>query len=304
MELRHLRYFVAVAEAENVSRAALRLHVSQPALSRQIRDLEGELGFPLLQRSAKSVRLTDAGRVFLIEAQAMLQRVDEGVKAARAVAAGGNDELHVGYAPSLTARILPPTLRAFQVALPKVRVRLHDLSTEEMFSGLRQGELQIALLVRPAPAMLRGLQFTDLATDTMCLAVGSKHPLARKRMVTAAEIIREPLVAYSRKEYPDYHAIFKALFAGVRGRPRIFEEHEGVTGIIAAVEAGVGVALVSESLACMAGPRLKLIAISPPLKPAVIGAAWIGNGFSAAAARFIECAREVTLKGRVTVAGS
>src|SRR6478736_9516415 len=83
VELRHLRYFVAVAEMENVSRAALKLHVSQPALSRQVRDLEEELGFPLLERSAKSVRLTEAGRMFLSEARAVLQRADEAVKAAR-----------------------------------------------------------------------------------------------------------------------------------------------------------------------------------------------------------------------------
>src|SRR2546425_5896285 len=147
MELRHLRYFVAVAEAENVSRAALKLHVSQPGLSRQIRDLEEELGFLLLERSAKSVRLTEAGRVFLIEARAVLERAEEGVKAARAVATGSS-ELHIGYAPSLTARILPATLRAFQAELPKVRVRLHDLSTEEMLTGLREGKLQMAFVVR------------------------------------------------------------------------------------------------------------------------------------------------------------
>src|SRR5207248_1971142 len=135
MELRHLRYFIAVAEEENVSRAALKLHFSQPALSRQIRDLEDELGFLLLERSARSVRLTEAGSAFLIEARAVLQRVEEAVKVARAVAAGGRGELHVGYAPSLTVRILPPTLRAFQAELPNVRVVLHDLSTEELLTG-------------------------------------------------------------------------------------------------------------------------------------------------------------------------
>src|SRR6266446_310484 len=118
MELRHLRYFIGVAEEENVSRAALKLHVSQPALSRQIRDLEDELGFSLLERSAKSVRLTEAGGAFLIEARAVLQRAEEAVKTARAVATGGRGELHVGYAPSLTARILPQVLRAFQAELP------------------------------------------------------------------------------------------------------------------------------------------------------------------------------------------
>src|SRR5207302_8481835 len=90
VELRHLRYFIAVAEEENVSRAALKLHVSQPALSRQIRDLEDELGFLLLKRSAKSVRLTEAGRVFLTEARAVLHRAEAGVQTARGTATGGH----------------------------------------------------------------------------------------------------------------------------------------------------------------------------------------------------------------------
>src|SRR5579863_7380823 len=161
MELRHLRYFVAVAEEENVSRAALKLHVSQPALSRQIRDLEDELGFPLLERTAKSVRLTKAGRVFLDEARAVLQRADDAVKAAKAVATGGG-ELHVGYAPTPTVRILPPTLHAFQAEGLKVRVVLHDLYTQEMLDELRAEKIQLAFLVRPKPAMLRGLRFEDL----------------------------------------------------------------------------------------------------------------------------------------------
>ena len=98
MELRHLRYFIAVAEGENVSRAALKLHVSQPALSRQIRDLEDELGFLLLERSARSVRLTQAGRAFLTEARAVLQRAEHAVKATRAIASGGGGELPAGGA--------------------------------------------------------------------------------------------------------------------------------------------------------------------------------------------------------------
>src|SRR3974390_3316512 len=130
MELRHLRYFIAAAEMENVSRAALRLHVSQPALSRQIRDLEAELGFPLFERSAKSVRLTEAGKIFLAEARAVMQGADEAVSRARAIANGDRAELHVAYAPSPTVRIIPATLRAFQAQMPDVRVRLHDASTE------------------------------------------------------------------------------------------------------------------------------------------------------------------------------
>ena len=292
MELRHLRYFVAAAEAENVTRASLKLHVSQPALSRQIRDLEEELGFLLLERSAKSVRLTEAGRAFLIEARAVLERAEEAVKTARAIATGGRGELHVGYAPSLTVRILPPTLRAFQAELPNVRVRLHDLSTEEMLAGLREGTLQIAFVVRLTPAMLRGLRFEELARESMCLAVGPNHPLAGRRTVALAEVAGEPLITYSRKDYPDAHENLAAMFAAIKSKPRIAEEHDSVSSLIAAVEAGNGVAIAPQSLSCTAGPRLKLIPFSPALTPLAIGAAWSKAGITPAAERFLKCARE------------
>src|SRR5258707_13082694 len=139
----HFRYFVAVAEAESVPRAGLKLHVCQPPLSRQIGDLENELGFLLLKRTAKSVSLTEAGRTFLDEARAVLQRVDEGVKKARAVATAGETDLHIGYSPTPFAEILPKTLRGFQRAMPKVHVRLHDWSNKTILDGVRNSRLQI-----------------------------------------------------------------------------------------------------------------------------------------------------------------
>src|SRR6266478_1909763 len=148
VELRHLRYFVAVAEMENVSRAALKLHVSQPALSRQIRDLEDEIGFCLLERTAKSVRLTDAGRAFLDNARALLQNADDAVTKARAIASAEPTELHVGYSPTPVAEILPKILRAFQRKMPNVHVRLHDWSNKDILEGVRDGRLQLGLITR------------------------------------------------------------------------------------------------------------------------------------------------------------
>jgi DNA-binding transcriptional LysR family regulator len=291
MELRHLRYFVAVAEAENVTRAAQRLHVSQPALSRQVRDLEEEFGFALLRRTAKAVNLTDAGRTFLVEARAVLQRADEAVKAARAVAVGGGGELHVGYAPSPTVRLLPPTLRAFQAELPQVRVKLHDLNTEEMLDGLRRGALQLAILVRPTRAMLRGMHFEALERDALRLAVAPAHPFARLRSVPLAQAAAQPFVGLTRKDYPEYYEMFDEAFAKVKAAPRVAEEHDGATSLIAAVAAGSGVALVSQSLGCSAGERLKLLPLSPAPSPLIVGAAWVGDGLSPSADLFLRCAR-------------
>ena len=291
MELRHLRYFVAVAGEENVSRAALKLHVSQPGLSRQIRDLEDEIGFQLLERSAKSVRLTAAGKVFLTEAREVLLHADAAVNKARAVAHGGGGEIHVGYAPSLTVQILPPMLRSFQGEFPHVRVTLHDLSSEEMLAQLGTKKLHLALTVRPPGKMLRGLSFVEIARYAMCVAVAPQHPLAKSRTLTLPQIAREPLIGYTRKDYPEYHNEIGRLFAAVGCKPRFAEEHEGGNSLIAAVEAGRGVALVPSSLTCMVGARLKLIALKPALPPIPVGAVWLKENESELVQKFITAAR-------------
>src|ERR1700756_1165618 len=151
VELRHLRYFVAVAEAENVLRAATRkLHVSQPAVSRQICDLEDELGVQLFERSGKAISLTEAGRLFLKEAGAVLERTDEAVRNVRAFAQAGETELQVGYSPALRTHIVSPALHAFQQAMPEVHVKLHDWTSEKILTALREERLQLALIVRPS----------------------------------------------------------------------------------------------------------------------------------------------------------
>ena len=237
------------------------------------------------------MRLTEAGRVFLTEARAVLQRVEDAVKTARASPPAPRGELHVGYAPSLTARFLPGTLRAFQAQSAGLRVKLHDLSTEEMLAGLREGRLQMAFVVRLTPALLRGLRFEELARDPFCLAVAPQHPLAGRRTVKLAEVARESLITYSRKDYPEAHENLASMFAALKMQPRIAEEHDSVSSLIAAVEAGNGVAIAPQSLGCTAGPRLKLIPFSPALAPLVVGAAWMKSGLTPAAERFLTCAR-------------
>jgi LysR family transcriptional regulator, benzoate and cis,cis-muconate-responsive activator of ben and cat genes len=291
MELRHLRYFVAVAEAENVSRAALKLHVSQPGVSRQIRDLEDEIGFQLFERSAKAVRLTAAGKIFLTEAREVLARADAAVKKAREVAQGGGDEIHVGYAPSLTVQILPQALRKFQQEFPQVRVTLHDLSSEEMFAELGAKKLHVALTVRPPGKLPRGFSFVELARYAMCVAVAPQHSLAKLKAISLEQIAREPLIAYSRKDYPEYHEMLAGLFAPVGRKPRIVGEHDGVTSIVAAVESGRGFALVPSCVACMVGPRLKLIPLKPAAPPIPVGAVWLKENETEPVKKFIAAAK-------------
>ena len=271
MELRHLRYFTAVAEEQNVTRAATRLHVSQPPLSRQIRDLEEELGVELFKRTAKSLELTEAGKIFLNEARAVLLRADDAVQTVRAVAKGARGQVRVGYAPSLTVEILPKALKLFEEEHPGTRVALHDCSTEECARMLLDRKLDLGLGARPAGKNARDVDFEKLAAYPLCCAVAMSHPLAKKRAVSVQQLKDERLIGYSRDEYPEYHAWLLEIFQPLGFTPVVAEEHDSVTSLIASIEAGRGVALAPLSLRCLSGPRLKLLPIQPSLPKLVVG---------------------------------
>ncbi len=291
MELRHLRYFVAVAEKENVSRAALKLRVSQPGISRQIRDLEDEIGGQLFKRSAKSLKLTEAGAVFLAEAKAILLRADEAVQAVRAVMNGERGQIQVGYAPSPTVELLPCALHAFQNLAPDVRVTLHDLSSEEMLRGLHEGKLDMCLMVKPSVKALRGLKFDLLREYPTCVAMSPRHPLAKSKSVSLKQLAQEPLLAYSRADYPEYHVMLEEVFRLSARKPRVVEEHDSASGLITAAEIGRGVALVPSCFAHFTGGRIKLRPLLPVPAALPVGAAYNPKKFPVAAQKFLQAAR-------------
>lgn len=293
MELRHLRYFVAVAEHLNFTKAATKLCVAQPALSRQIRDLEDELGVQLFERNSRSVRLTEAGEVFLSEARAVLQRADEARQTARAFVSGQRGEIHLGYAPSPTVELLPRVLRLFQEDCPAVRVILHDLSAKEIIDGLREKRLDAALCVRGRPRDMRGLTYTELRSYPFCLAVPEGHRLVKTSYVNLAKIRPDKLLIYTRKDYPDYSAMLKAMFANRFPMPDIAEEHDSATGLLAAIAAGRGVAIVPSVLSHSAGPGLRFLRIRPASACVSVGAAHLARGAGPLASRFAEIAIRV-----------
>jgi len=294
VELRHLRYFVAVAEAENVLRAATqKLHVSQPAVSRQIRDLEDELGVLLFERTGKAVNLTDAGRLFLKEARAVLERTDEAVANVRGFAQAGETELHVGYSPLPGAQIVPAALRAFQQAMPNVHVKLHDWSNEELLAGVRDGRLQLALIV---PPLKRGefhdLRFEELARESVRIAVPPNHPLAQRRSVSLADAAKEPFVGLTHEKSPYYYMYLAAVFAAVKNKPRVVEEHDSMLGVLSAIEAGTGVSLAVGSIGYTFGNRMKLVRLTPEPTPISFGMAARKGLLTPATEKFWQCAKE------------
>lgn len=276
MELRHLRYFITVAEEENVTRAAARLHVAQPSLSRQIRDLEEELGVALFERTAKALRLTDAGRHFLEKAASIIDEVDEAVRSVREYAGVNRGDIHVGYAPSLATRALPAALASYQQRYPEMNVHLHDLSTEEMLTGIRDCTLGAALMARPSPNASDGIEFREVARFPALVAMRSDHPLAAESEIALSALSdfqKTPLLAYSRLHYPEYHTWLESTF-GSSQTGRIVGEYDGSASLITAVESGRGIAIVQEGFDLVSGSRITLRPLAAENAYFSFGVAW------------------------------
>jgi DNA-binding transcriptional LysR family regulator len=274
MELRQLRYFVAVAEEGNISRAAKRIFLTQPALSRQIKALETEIGQCLLERMAHSIRLTPAGVALLHEARGLLQHAD--LMLSRIRAAGRGVRLRVGYAPSLAAGMLSVTVANFTQTHPNAKIELFDLSTTEMLSGLENDSLDVALGVGTRRGT-RGVTWTPLVRASWKLAVSESHPLARRTRVTPAEVAAAPLLVFCQRDYPEYWEIITGWLRGHRQRPGIVGEYDGVDSLMAAVESGLGVAIVTTRAARLVPERVRLKPLSAAPEPLCIAVGYRAN---------------------------
>lgn len=257
MELRHLRYFVIVAEEEHLTRAAERLHISQPPLSRQMRDLEEELGVRLFERTANAIRLTEAGRRFLKDAREILRRVEEAVAQVRSEARPNRERVEVGYSPTLGGCVLSEAMAVVQRATPGLRVFLRDLSTEESTRLVAEGVLTFSVQARPRRLPNRSLMFEPL------------FELPFRLLAPEAAFGTEPvpvgwikrLLIFDREEYPEYWMRVGRFLRGAGVKPRIEGSFDTASSLAAAVGAGAGVALVPVTFPTP--PRTRLFEIDP-----------------------------------------
>src|SRR5215472_12404282 len=278
MELRHLRYFLAVGEALNFTKAAARLRVAQPALSRQVRDLEDEIGVDLLRRSPRGVTLTAEGKLFLEEVRQLLKHADESVERVRGLARGEYGELDIGYIPIPTVEILPPALEVFRKAAPHVRLVLHDLPTDELISQLRNATLELAIMVQPHGEQTADIEFETLRSYVWCVALSRAHPLARLKSIPLERLAGERLVILSRKSYSEYHRILQHIFSPLSRKPRIAMECDSESSLFMEVEAGHGIALVTTIAKLAAGKRLVYRPLTGTTKAQAVGIACAANG--------------------------
>jgi DNA-binding transcriptional LysR family regulator len=247
MELRHLRYFVLLAEELHFGRAAKKLHISQPPLSMQIRALENELGVTLLKRSQRHVALTQAGSALLAEARHILSRVELAVVAARRAGRGEVGELAIGFISVADYNVLPVVLREFRRRFPLVNLTLRELTTDAQIRDLLAGRIDAGLLLPPIsePA----LESVSILQEPLIVALPEKHPLARRPGKLALEKLKgAPFILFPRAYAPGLYDDIVSCCKAAGFSPLIEQEAIQMQTIVSLVSAELGVALIPESL--------------------------------------------------------
>jgi DNA-binding transcriptional LysR family regulator len=241
IELRHLRYFVAVAEELHFGRAALRLHLAQPPLSQQIRKLEEILGYPLFLRTSRAVKLTSAGEVFLERARRTLRNVQEDMDEARSVGRGEEGFLRVGFIGSAMLTPLPAMLGRYRRLYPKVNLQLHESHTSAVVQKLLKGELDAGFLRDGGRAS--GLEIEPLFSEPFIAVLPKKHPLAKHKTISAKELRDEPFVFFSPSAGTLAYEKPVSLCEEYGFRPHVVQEAPQWLTIMRLVGAGLGVTI-------------------------------------------------------------
>jgi DNA-binding transcriptional LysR family regulator len=249
MELRHLRYFVAVAAELHFGRAAAHLHISQPALSQQIRSLEGELGLTLVERNRRGVRLTQEGEAFLAEARAVVRQADRAAAVARALAAGATGRLRLSYVLTMPGGLPERIVREYQRRYPGVQIGADSGSTAQNVERLRRGELDVAFIHNP-PEDDAALGWVEIATEPLVVAVPSGHPLSRRRRIRREQLAGVPLVYVPRRSSP---GVYDSILAQVYGSrpPDTVRTEPTMERVLVAVSEGAGATVLLEERAAM-----------------------------------------------------
>ena len=248
MELRHLRYFAAVAGELNFRRAAGQLRVAQPALSSQIKDLEHELGVQLLDRDTGGVRLTDAGAAFLAEVHQILAHAGRAVVVAQEAAKGRRGRLNIGYFAPLLTDLMPAPLKAFTARYPDVEVTLLEMPIFDQLAALESGAIQIGFTLGEGDVLPRDLQSVEVARSPIRAVMGRGHPLARSARVSLADLAGEKLLCFTaRKGMPSLHAkIIRTVMAARGLKPGPIREIDGADSFRATLESGQGISLIAK----------------------------------------------------------
>lgn len=252
IELRHLRYFLAVAETLHFSKAAARLGIAQPPLSQQIRRLEGLLGHPLFERTTRGVKLTLAGQLLAERARSTLEKVEDDLAQVRRLGRGEEGTLTVAFSGSVMFTELPAAIEAYSRRYPKVELRLREMWTSAQLAALANGSIDLALMRDGDPTA--GIRMKTMLKETYVAVLPEAHPLAAKRTLRLTDLRREPFVFFARRMGPLAYDRIIAWCERFNFRPTIVQETPQFPTMVRLVAAGLGVSVVP---ACVANVTLK-----------------------------------------------
>jgi DNA-binding transcriptional LysR family regulator len=285
MELRHLRYFLAVAEELHFSRAAGRLHMAQPPLSQQIRQLERELGVVLFNRTKRHVELTAAGHAFLEEARRVLAQSERAVRAAQRAARGEIGQLTIGFVPSADLDILPRVLRAWNARFPHVEIELHSLLPIAQIEALREGRIHIGFVRLPVDE--GGLVVERIQREPLLAALPHRHRLARSPLVRLADLANDTLILFPRDIAPGYYDAFISACRRAGFTPRVLHPGSMQTNL-GLVSAGLGVSLLPASIRNLRRTGVVYRPLAPPVPQVEMAAAYSPEERSAVLPAFLQ----------------
>jgi len=294
MELRHLRYFVAVAEELHFGRAAARLHIAQPPLSRQIRQLEDELGVTLLDRAKRRVQLTQAGRAFLAEARRVLAQTERAVRAAQRTGRGEGGHLAVGFVPCADLDLLPRALGACRERLPRLELELHPLTRCRQIDALRSGRIQVGIVLLPVDES--GLVVEALQREPLVAVLPERHRLARRERVRLLDLREENMVSFPRPVSPsnDHVTLTACRVAGFE--PRMSYATDRIETNLAMIAAGLGVGLLPASIRNLKRSGVVYRPLVPPAPHVDVAVAYRREDATPALLAFLDVLREVTAR--------
>jgi DNA-binding transcriptional LysR family regulator len=289
VELRHLRYFIAVAEELNFSRAAQRMHMAQPPLSAAIRQLERDLGVDLFLRTTREVTLTDAGRAFLDGARRTLADAERAAEDAKRAAAGELGRLRIAYSWSTRFETLPALGRAFRIRHPDVELLAQEMWNARMPPAFRNGSIDIALSL--CPEIAADLELAPIGNERLVALLPEAHPLARERAIPLSALAEEEFVLFPREIAPRLHDVFVAIYRRAGFEPRVRTEsfHTGWDlGVLAEIPAA---AMAPQSVAGGLPEGIVAVALSEPTDSLETCVVWRSDDSSPTVAAFVATAR-------------
>ena len=290
IELRPLRYFVAVAEEMHFGRAAARLHMTQPPLSQTIQALESQLGTPLFSRTRRSVALTAAGRALLPEAQRLLMQAESLPALVQRAAAGESGQLRLAFVSSADYSVLPIALREFRSAYPAVQIDLREATSDVQLEELAAGNIDLGILIPPVPDKLKTiLDYFPVLTEPLVLALPADSKLATAtRKVSLKSCAGLPLIIFPRRLAPALHDQILGCFREAGLTPSIEQEAIQMQTIVGLVAAGMGIALVPQSVSNLKRPGVEYRALKEASPLVEIGLAWRRDNTSPVLQAFLD----------------